>query len=161
MKLYYIYNIILINLYKMAADQIEQIDCHCTTSGNSECILKTGKCCWCSDGRKIRRIYIDEYGMLEPAMYHYPMPRDLYYCSNCRRPDTITVGAFTEELKNMLPTPDIFHGRITKEKNIERHQKTERIRQKQEKERYQDETFLRENRMRKEYERQKMLGECA
>lgn len=77
--------------------------------------MSTTSCCWCSDKRVIHSIYVDEYGLLEPHKHHYPMPRDLYYCSNCKRPDTITVGKFTEELKKYLPTPDIFHGHITKE----------------------------------------------
>ncbi len=112
--------------------------------------MKTSECCWCSDKRVIRRIYIDEFGMLEPALYYYPMPRDLYYCSKCKRPDTISVGRFTEELKNFLPTPDIFHGRITKEKKNDRIQFTERI--KQEKERYQDEDVRRLHKVSKELE---------
>lgn len=110
----------------------EDINCHCSTSDNTICTMKTAECCWCSDKRQVYKIYIDEYGMIEPNMHHYSMPRDLYYCSSCKRPDTISVGKFTEEFKNILPPPEIFHGRITKKIKNDKIQFNEHIMKKQE-----------------------------
>lgn len=112
---------------------MEDINCHCSTSGNSVCTMSTVQCCWCSDKRQAYKIYVDEYGMLEPKMHQYSMPRDLYYCLNCKRPDTISVGKFTEEFKNILPFPEVFHGRITKKIKNDKIQFNKRMTKKQEK----------------------------
>ena len=92
--------------------------CHCksTSETNTACTMGTTQCCWCMDKRSVYKIYIDEYGLIEPAKHYCLMPRDLYYCSTCKYPETISVGCYTEQLKKVLPEPDIFHKRVTKAK---------------------------------------------
>ena len=134
----------------------ELIDCHCRFIIESQqyldrdlgakCTMGTAQCCWCSDKRIRRTIYIDGYGMLEPLKHYYQMPRDLYYCAICKHPDTISVGLFTEELKKCLPKPDIFHGRLTKEKKQIQINHTERMKKIEEVER-----LKKEHERRKEY----------
>ena len=95
----------------------ETIVCKCasTIGTGIKCMTTTSSCCWCSDKRTVLQIYVDEYGMIEPVKHHSIMPRDLYYCSSCRHPDTISVGMYTETLKQILPKPSEFHEKITKE----------------------------------------------
>ena len=68
------------------------------------------------DKRTVYKIYIDGYGLIEPGKYYSLMPRDLYYCSKCKYSDTISVGCYTEELKKILPEPNIFHEQVTRVK---------------------------------------------
>ena len=96
----------------------ETIVCKCasTIGTGVKCMTTTSSCCWCSDKRTVLQIYVDEYGMIEPAEYHSIMPQDLYYCSSCKHPDTISAGMYTETLKQILPKPSKFHELINMEK---------------------------------------------
>jgi hypothetical protein len=120
-----------------STSQTELIECHCKSIElGANCTMGISQCCWCSDKRTIRTIYVDEYGVIEPSKNYYQMPRDLYYCSGCKRPDTISVGLFTEELKKCLPSPDIFHGRLTRDKNQIKILHAERMKKIEETERF-------------------------
>lgn len=60
----------------------------------------------------VYKLYIDEYGLIEPVKHYWLMPIDLYYCSTCKYPETISVGCYTEQLKKVLPEHDVFHKRL-------------------------------------------------
>jgi len=106
-----------------------QLTCKCefVVGSSAKCTMGTSQCCWCSDKRTIRKMYVDKYGLIEPEKYYCPMPQDLYYCKVCRRPETLSIGIFMEKLKQILPEPSVFHDKITKEKNLIRAEKTERM----------------------------------
>ena len=98
--------------------ELTNIKCYCKANSepNTTCTMGTTQCCWCMDKRTVYKIYIDGYGLIEPGKYYSLMPRDLYYCSKCKYSDTISVGCYTEELKKILPEPNIFHEQVTRVK---------------------------------------------
>ncbi len=109
------------NIKDILIMESSKINCYCksNSANNSICTMACVQCCWCSDKRTKYKIYVDEYGLIEPIKYHHLMPIDLYYCSGCKHPDTISVGCYTEQLKNILPEPNVFHEQETKaKKNI-------------------------------------------
>lgn len=81
---------------------------HSCSEHHGACSFSKTDCCWCLDKRPTLTIYLDSYGTIEPKNYSVTMPRDLYYCTRCRSPDTQTAGAFTQYLRDSLPNPSEF-----------------------------------------------------
>ena len=81
---------------------------HSCSEHHGACSFSKTDCCWCLDKRPTLTIYLDSYGTIEPKNYGVTMPRDLYYCAHCKSPDTRTVGAFTQYLRDSLPNPSEF-----------------------------------------------------
>lgn len=100
-----------------SVSQSEIIDCQCKSVKElvATCAMGPSQCCWCTDKRVKRTIYVDNYGVIEPSQYGYPMPRDLHYCIICKHPDTVSVGVFMEELKKALPDAGVLLGQQTRQ----------------------------------------------
>jgi len=56
--------------------------------GQCGIVADNSKCCWCSDVRKPSQInmrYIDGYGELDVRFLNLTYPKDIFYCSSCKK----------------------------------------------------------------------------